>query len=142
MKMKGIEMLYAATQFKLSHKGPNEGSGVTPAVPVEPRDISSSSSLESGDEIEDISSDEERSKAYDIVKVDAEKTEGEKAEEEKAKEEQHVDDEGGNEQAADVQAEVYISEPQTKKPSATLISSSLTLSSAEYTNSFSMILLM
>ncbi|GKD04049.1 hypothetical protein Tco_1179023 [Tanacetum coccineum] len=82
---------------RLSHKGPNKGSGVTPAVPDEPRDSSSCSSSESDDEIEDISSDEERSKADDIVKVDAEKAEAEKAEEEKAEEEQHVDDEGGNE---------------------------------------------
>nr|GEX78729.1 hypothetical protein [Tanacetum cinerariifolium]GEX80102.1 hypothetical protein [Tanacetum cinerariifolium] len=41
----------------LSQKGPNEGSGVTPAVPDEPEDSSSSSYLDSDDEIKDILSD-------------------------------------------------------------------------------------
>ncbi|GJX72236.1 hypothetical protein Tco_0309407 [Tanacetum coccineum] len=58
----------------------------------------------------DISSYEERSEANDTKKVDAEKVKADKAEEEKAGKEQHID--------------------------ATLISSSLTLSSAEYSNQF------
>ncbi|GJV72868.1 hypothetical protein Tco_1492863, partial [Tanacetum coccineum] len=38
----------------LSHKGPNEGSGVTPTVLDEPSGSSSSLSLEYDDEIKDI----------------------------------------------------------------------------------------
>nr|GEY65605.1 hypothetical protein [Tanacetum cinerariifolium] len=58
-----------------------------------------------------------------------------KVDEEKAKEE-HVEDQEGNEQARDAQAEVYVSEHQIDMHVATLISSSLSLSSAEYTNQF------
>ncbi|GJW62511.1 hypothetical protein Tco_0111846 [Tanacetum coccineum] len=76
------------------------GSGVILEVPDEPKGISSTSSSESDDEIEDISNE----------KVGAE---------------QNVDDHARNEQAGDVQAKVHESEPQIEKPVATLISSSL-----------------
>nr|GEU44617.1 hypothetical protein [Tanacetum cinerariifolium] len=62
----------------VSHKGPNEGSGVTLALPDEPSGISSSSK-----------------------KVDEDKAD------EKAGEEQNVDDQARNEQAGDVQAKVH-----------------------------------
>ncbi|GJX23843.1 hypothetical protein Tco_0228288 [Tanacetum coccineum] len=78
----------------------------------EPRDSSSSLSSESDDKIKDISSDEERSEADNTKKADAEKVKADKAHEEKADEE------------------------KKEKPAATLISSSLTLSSTEYTNQF------
>ncbi|GJS57718.1 hypothetical protein Tco_0652502 [Tanacetum coccineum] len=42
----------------------------------------------------------------------------------------------GNEQAGDAQAEVHASECQSKKPKATKVSSSLTLSSVEFTSQF------
>nr|GFA78863.1 hypothetical protein [Tanacetum cinerariifolium] len=54
-----------------------------------------------------------------------------KAEKEKAVEEQSVD-----EQARKVQAKVHVSETQIEKHATTLISSRLTLSSAEYGNQF------
>ncbi|GKA79511.1 hypothetical protein Tco_0786107 [Tanacetum coccineum] len=74
----------------LSHKGPNEGSGVILEVPDEPRDSSSSSSLESDDDIKEISSDDERSEADDTKKADAEKAKTDKDEEEKNGEEQNA----------------------------------------------------
>ncbi|GJV29044.1 hypothetical protein Tco_1385492 [Tanacetum coccineum] len=81
----------------LNQKGPNEGSGVILEVLDELKGSSSTSSSESNDEIEDISSDEERSEADNTKKSDEEKIE---------------------------------------KPAATLISSSLTLSSIKYGNQF------
>ncbi|GJW27077.1 hypothetical protein Tco_0040888 [Tanacetum coccineum] len=75
-------------------KGLGEGSGVIPEIPDEPRGSSSSSGLESNDEIEDISSDDERSEANDIekfVKVEANKVNDEKTEEEKVTKEQTED---------------------------------------------------
>nr|GFC40643.1 hypothetical protein [Tanacetum cinerariifolium] len=54
---------------ELTHKSSNEGSGVTSAVPGEPRDSDNSSSSASEDEIEDISSNE----ADDTKKADIEK---------------------------------------------------------------------
>ncbi|GJX71140.1 hypothetical protein Tco_0308311 [Tanacetum coccineum] len=120
--------------LKQRPKGPGEGSSMASEVPIGPSGSSSSSS--SDDEIEDISSDKERSEANDTEKANAEKAEADKAEEENTREEQHVDGQGGNEQAGDVQAEVHVSEPQTEKPATILISSSLTLSSAEYGNQF------
>ncbi|GJR42621.1 hypothetical protein Tco_1310724 [Tanacetum coccineum] len=59
----------------LIHKDPNEGSGVTLVVLDEPSGSSSSSTLESEDEIKDISSDMERAKADDTEKPDAKTTE-------------------------------------------------------------------
>ncbi|GKD35294.1 hypothetical protein Tco_1250803, partial [Tanacetum coccineum] len=117
--------------LKQRPKGLGEGSSAEPEVPKGPSGRSRSSSSESGDEIEDKSSDEERFEAYDTKKAKAEK-----AKEENAREEQHVDGQGGNKQAGDVQAEVHVFEPQTKKPATTLIISGLTLSSAEYGNQF------
>ncbi|GKA96883.1 hypothetical protein Tco_0818978 [Tanacetum coccineum] len=144
-KLKGIKILYAAAQFKLDMKKARKankddiitqqrpkgsGSGVTPAVPDEPSSSSSSSSSESEDEIEDISSDEERSEADDTEKADAETTEiadadkvnDDKVDEEKVDEEQFMDKQDGEEQPMDEQAET----DQPKK----------TLSSAEYSNQF------
>ncbi|GJV08129.1 hypothetical protein Tco_1345785 [Tanacetum coccineum] len=140
MKLKGIEMLSTAAQFKSS-----EGSGIAPEFLDGPSGSSSSSSfdfeylegfLPTDDEARPDMSDDERSEADDTKKADAEKDELDKAEEEKAEEEHHVDDEGENKQARDIYAEVHISEPPIEKPTATLISSSITLSSAEYTNQF------
>ncbi|GJR27091.1 hypothetical protein Tco_1103323 [Tanacetum coccineum] len=145
-KLKGVETMSETARYLLEMKqarkaskddfilkqrpkGPGEGSSMAPEVPIGPSGSSSSSS--SDDEIEDISSDKERSEANDT-----EKAEADKAEEENTREEQHVDGQGGNEQAGDVQAEVHVSEPQTEKPATILISSSLTLSSAEYGNQF------
>nr|GEY87378.1 hypothetical protein [Tanacetum cinerariifolium] len=94
---------------RLSPKGQNEGSSVTPTVPDEPIDSSSSSGFNSEDEIEDISSDE----------VD----EAEKADESKKFNDKKEADE-------------QVKEEHAKKPEEINISSSLTLSSAEYTNQF------
>nr|GEZ74036.1 hypothetical protein [Tanacetum cinerariifolium] len=55
---KGVEV---EVPYGLSHKGPNEGSSVTPEFPNEPKGSSSSSNSESDDKIKDISSDDERS---------------------------------------------------------------------------------
>ncbi|GKF37205.1 hypothetical protein Tco_0113963, partial [Tanacetum coccineum] len=82
---------------------------------------SSSSSSESDDEVEDISSDKER------TKEDGSK----KAKEENYREEQPVDD-----QTDKVQAKVLVPDPQAEKPVEQLLSSSLTLSSADYGNQF------
>ncbi|GKD65726.1 reverse transcriptase domain-containing protein, partial [Tanacetum coccineum] len=77
--------------LKQRPKGLGEGSSAEPEVPKGPSGSSRSSSSESGDEIEDKSSDEERSEADDTKKVDAEKVKADKAEEEKAGKEQHID---------------------------------------------------
>ncbi|GJS99983.1 hypothetical protein Tco_0821153 [Tanacetum coccineum] len=106
----------------LSQKGPNEGSGVTLAVPDEPKDSSSSSSLASENEVEDISSDDEikgaddNKKADESKKADAENVEVGKVDkaDEKKTEEEHVRDKGGNERAGDAQAEVHVSEPKLR----------------------------
>ncbi|GJU12446.1 hypothetical protein Tco_1134842 [Tanacetum coccineum] len=124
--------------LKQHPKGPGEGSGVAPEVLDGPSGSSSSPISESEDEIEDILSDEvdDMEKPNDSKKVDDEQDAEEQAEDEQAGEEQHVDDQGGNEQARDVQAEVYVFEYQIEKPEATIVSSSLTLSSVEYENQF------
>ncbi|GJV15298.1 hypothetical protein Tco_1360621 [Tanacetum coccineum] len=124
----------------LSHKSLNKGSSVTIAVLDEPSGSSISSSSES--KIEDITSDDESDGADDKEKADDSMTTGdekatkEQADEEQAGNEQHVDDQGGNEQAGNIQAKVHISEPQIEKPGVTILSSSQTLSSAEYDNQF------
>ncbi|GJT83878.1 hypothetical protein Tco_1058220 [Tanacetum coccineum] len=116
-KLKGIETLSAIVQFMIymkesrkaskddfilqqRHKGSGEGFGVIPEVPDGPSGSSSSSSSESDDEVEDISSDKERTEA------DGSK----KAKEENSREEQPVDD-----QTDKVQAKVLVPDPQAKK---------------------------
>nr|GFC51642.1 hypothetical protein [Tanacetum cinerariifolium] len=73
-------------------------------------------------------------KTDDTKKADAKKAEADKTTNEKARKEQIVDDQVGNEQGGDVQDEVHVSKTQIEKLAATLISSSLTLSSVEYGN--------
>ncbi|GJZ34967.1 hypothetical protein Tco_0580784 [Tanacetum coccineum] len=51
-------------------------------------------------------------------------------------EEEHVRNQRGNEKAGDAQAKVYASKPQSEKPEATKVSSSIDLSSAEFTSQF------
>ncbi|GJV02727.1 hypothetical protein Tco_1336296 [Tanacetum coccineum] len=141
-KLKGVERMSETAKFllemkkarkaskedfilKQQSKGPGEGSGMALEVLDGPSGSSSSSSSEFDDEIEDISSDDERYKADDmekIKKVEADKVNDDKAEEEKVAEKQ----------TGDVQAKVNVSKPQTKKTTPPLISSSLSLSSAEY----------
>ncbi|GJW45885.1 hypothetical protein Tco_0077531 [Tanacetum coccineum] len=88
-----------------SQSGPNKGSRVTPAISDEP---SGNSSLESDDEIGDISSDDERSKA--------DKTN--KANEEKATEEKVVDEQIRDDQAKESVLE-RISKKKTKNEAKT-----------------------
>ncbi|GJY32437.1 hypothetical protein Tco_0416906 [Tanacetum coccineum] len=94
---------------KLVHKSSNEGVGVSPEVPDESDSSSSSSSSDSEVAIEDISSDEDEvsEKADNAKTVDAEKD-----------------------------TKVQVANKQPQKPEATLISSSHTLSSTEFTNQF------
>ncbi|GJY00245.1 hypothetical protein Tco_0357263 [Tanacetum coccineum] len=86
---------------RLSHKSPNEGSGMTLVVLDEPRDGSSSSSLESEEEIEDISSDDES-----LGVDDTEKAYANKVNDDKVHEEQHMDG----------QSETDQPEKKSKKP--------------------------
>ncbi|GKC93885.1 hypothetical protein Tco_1159327 [Tanacetum coccineum] len=143
-KLKGIETLFEATQYmsdmqtsskssKLVYriqqqsKGSSGGYGIIPEVPNEPKDIfgSSSSSLSgSDDEVKYVSTDNE-------TKADENKAEEGKDTEEQAKEEPPVDDQAGMEQAKGEQAKVKV--PNLVVPN---LSSSLTLSFAEYDNQF------
>ncbi|GKD30515.1 hypothetical protein Tco_1241293 [Tanacetum coccineum] len=140
-KLKGIETLSVAAQFMIDmkkirkasrneiiiqrrSKGPSEGSSVIPEVPDGPSDSSSISLSRFDDEIEDISSDNERTEVDDSKKVD----------EEKASIEQVMDEQAKIEQPRKVQSDVL--EPQVEKLPVQLISSSLTLSSAKYGNQF------
>ncbi|GJS36832.1 hypothetical protein Tco_0535214 [Tanacetum coccineum] len=154
-KLKGMEILSEATQFKidlkkdkranrnvfilqqrlrdsceessvtlevpdeLTRKSSNEGAGVTLEVPDDPSDNSSSSSSDSEEVVEDISSNEadDTMKADEVKKPDIEKD----TKEQIAKE--HV---------AKKQAE----EEEHEKPEATLISSTHTLSFAEFINQY------
>ncbi|GKA73475.1 hypothetical protein Tco_0779777 [Tanacetum coccineum] len=85
----------------------------------EPSGNSSSSSLESNDEIKDIYSDED-----------------DKATKEKDENKQVADNQPMDKQAEKVQAEKSVHEPQVEKPAIPHPSSSQTLSSAEYGNQF------
>ncbi|GJT31725.1 hypothetical protein Tco_0922144, partial [Tanacetum coccineum] len=115
--------------LKQRPKGPGKGSGVAPEVPSGPSGSSSSSCSESDNEIEDILSDDERSEAGDMEKI--EEVEDDKVNDDKAKEEKVA-----KEQIRDNQAKNSVLEPQVEKPAVPLISSSLTLSSVEYGNQF------
>ncbi|GKB40099.1 hypothetical protein Tco_0885041 [Tanacetum coccineum] len=108
---------------ELTLKSSNEGAGVTPEVPDESSDHSSSSSSDLEFAVEDISSDE----ADVTEKADDAK---------KAGEEEHSDVHGGNEQFGDAQADVRMTEPLVEKLEATKVSSSMTLSSVEFTSQF------
>ncbi|GJW59988.1 hypothetical protein Tco_0109323 [Tanacetum coccineum] len=101
---------------ELNQKGSNKGSGVTLEVLDEPRD--SLSGYSSEDEIEDISNDEEDKRDDDKEKVD----ESQKADEEILATDR-IDDEKAEEE-------------HSEKPEATKVSSSLILSSVEFTNQF------
>ncbi|GKA56279.1 hypothetical protein Tco_0755351 [Tanacetum coccineum] len=85
--LKGVERTFKTAEFLLEMKqarksikedfilkecpkGVGEGSGMAQEVPDRPSGSFSSSSSESDDEIEDISSDDERSEADDTKKVD------------------------------------------------------------------------
>ncbi|GJX92142.1 hypothetical protein Tco_0345468 [Tanacetum coccineum] len=147
-KLKGVERMSETTEFLLQLKKAkkakrpkcNKGLSVTLVVPDEPSGSSSSST--SKYEIKDISSDDESDGADDKEKADDSMTTGdekvveEQADEEHVGDEQHVDDQGGNEQARNIQAKIHVSEPHIENPEATLLSSSQTLSSAEYGNQF------
>ncbi|GJZ33877.1 hypothetical protein Tco_0579313 [Tanacetum coccineum] len=116
-KLKGLETLGLGEGSGVTPKVPdelifkssNEGAGVTPEVPNEPSDYSSSSSSDSEFGVEDISSDEAEvtEKAVNVKIVDAEKD----------KEDQ-------------------VAKEQPEMPDAPLISSSQTLSFAEFTSQF------
>ncbi|GKC84347.1 hypothetical protein Tco_1140064, partial [Tanacetum coccineum] len=67
---------------------------------------------------------------------ESKKTDDEQVAEDQVDEQVHGDDEGGNEQARDAQANFHMPEAQPKKPKATLVSSTQTLSSTEFTNQF------
>ncbi|GJZ45917.1 hypothetical protein Tco_0593513 [Tanacetum coccineum] len=72
-KRRRLETLIKETEdfiLKERPKGVGEGSGMAREVPDGPSGSFSSSSSESDDEIEDISSDDERSEADDTEKVD------------------------------------------------------------------------
>nr|GEW10156.1 hypothetical protein [Tanacetum cinerariifolium] len=148
-KMKGIEILSVAAQFKLNMKKVRKASkddfilqqrpkgsgfGVTLAVLDKPRGSSSSSSSESNDKIKDISSDDERSEADDMEKI--KKVKEDKATKEKLVDEQAGEDQVMDEQSEKVQAEDNVPMSQAEKPAEQLLRSSLTLSSAEYGNQF------
>ncbi|GJY29632.1 hypothetical protein Tco_0405399 [Tanacetum coccineum] len=123
-KLKGIETL-----LLLHNSCTCEGSRVLPEVPDGPSGSSSSSSSESYDSEGFLPTDDEASP--DKSDAEEEKAEKEKAKEERAGEEQPVNDQPGK-----VQAEDHVPEPQVKKPVEQLISSNMTLSSAEYGNQF------
>ncbi|GKE61666.1 hypothetical protein Tco_1512033, partial [Tanacetum coccineum] len=115
--------------LKQRPKGPGKGFGVAPEVPDRPSGSSSSSCSESDNEIEDISSDDERSEAGDMEKI-------EKADDDKVNDDKVKEVKVAKEQIRDNQAENSVLEPQVEKPVVPLISSSLTLSSTEYGNQF------
>ncbi|GJU44974.1 hypothetical protein Tco_1202240 [Tanacetum coccineum] len=122
-KLKGLESLSEVAQFYC----------VTPYVLDEPSDCSSSYSSDSEEAVEDISSDE----ADDTVKADeVKKADIEKETEEQVAEELVAEKQTREEKHGDEQADVYISDNHTKKPEATKVSSSMTLSSAEFMNQF------
>ncbi|GJV14841.1 putative ribonuclease H-like domain-containing protein [Tanacetum coccineum] len=102
-----------AVPDRLSHKGVNEGSGVTPVVLNELEGSLSSSSLDSDEEIEDISSDDER-----------------------AEEDQTTNEQIGVEQPENVQANESVPEPQVEQPVVPHPSYSQILSFTEYRNQF------
>nr|GEX28329.1 uncharacterized mitochondrial protein AtMg00820-like [Tanacetum cinerariifolium] len=131
--------------LKKHSKGPGEGSGVILEVPDRPSDNSESSRLKSKDEERFLSTNDEASQAKfhkertktDNTDVDAgKKDEDAKDADEQAGEEQVMDEQDGIDQTRKVQAEVSVHEPQVKKPAEQLLSSSLTLSFAEYGNQF------
>ncbi|GJW80779.1 hypothetical protein Tco_0144754 [Tanacetum coccineum] len=96
----------------LSHKSPNEGSGITLVVLDEPRDGSSSLSLDSEEEIEDISSDDESLGVDDTKKADANKVNDDKVDKE-----QHMDEQAETDQPKKVQAEDSVPKLQkSRKP--------------------------
>nr|GEV02525.1 hypothetical protein [Tanacetum cinerariifolium] len=112
-------------------------------VPNKPSDSFSSSSYDSEEAVKEISSDEadDTEKANDVkkayIKKDIkEQVAKEHVANEQAEEEEHGNDQGGNEQDGDAQVDVHISKPHIEKLEATLISSSQTLSSVEFTNQF------
>nr|GEU61007.1 hypothetical protein [Tanacetum cinerariifolium] len=91
----------------LSHKGSNEGSGVTLAAPNEPNDMEKTKKAKDGKEEEG---------------NDADKQEGE--------------DQAMDKQSKKVQAKVSIPKPHVEKPVVQQPNSSLTSSSIEYRNQF------
>ncbi|GJZ18190.1 hypothetical protein Tco_0554313, partial [Tanacetum coccineum] len=116
-------------------KGLCEGSGVILEVPDRPSDRSDSSSSKYEDEEGFLSADDEASQEKsedERTKVD----DSEKAEDVKDVDEQAMDEQAGIDQPGKVQAEVSVPDPQVEKPATQLLSTSLTLSSAEYGNQF------
>ncbi|GKD90208.1 hypothetical protein Tco_1365715, partial [Tanacetum coccineum] len=111
-KLKGLETIFEAAQFKLDMKKAIKaskddfifqqrprGSGVTPTVLDEPSGNSSSSSSYSDDEIKDIYSDED-----------------DKAAKEKDADKHVADNQPMDEQAEKVQVEKSVPKPQVEKP--------------------------
>ncbi|GJZ03928.1 hypothetical protein Tco_0537203 [Tanacetum coccineum] len=161
-KLKGIKTLSSNAQYlvdmktatKLSKddfilkkrsKGPGEISGVIPKVPDGPSDNFECSSSEYEDEERFLSTDDEASQEKsdkertktDNTDADAgKKDEDAKDTDEQAREEQAMDEQARIKQDGKVQAEVSVPEPQVEKLAEQLLSSSLTLSSAEYGNQF------
>ncbi|GJZ10582.1 hypothetical protein Tco_0545341, partial [Tanacetum coccineum] len=128
---------------ELTLKSSNEEAGVILEVPDEPSDYSSSSSFDSEFAVKDILSDKDEvtEKADDVKKADVEKDTNEQVAEEHVAEKQsrdkeHGDNHGDNEPTGDAQADVQMSETQLEKPEATKVSSTLTLSSDEFTSQF------
>ncbi|GJR21945.1 hypothetical protein Tco_0970472 [Tanacetum coccineum] len=132
-KLKGLETLSEAAQFKLNIEKARKASRHDFFIQQRPRDSGEGSRVTPKFiAVEDISSDE-----ADITKKadEAKKAETEKDTDEKAKKNM-LQNQGGNEQARDTQAEVHAFEPQIEKLKATKFSSSLTLSSNEFTSQF------
>nr|GEY81478.1 hypothetical protein [Tanacetum cinerariifolium] len=132
MKLKGLETLFEATQLKVHLKKVQKAN----------KDYFFIQQRSKGS-VEDISSDEAKvTKKADNTKIAyAEKdtkdqVDDEQVVEKQARGEEHCANQGGNEPAGDAQAHVQISKAQLQKPKATLISSSQTLSSIEFTNKF------
>ncbi|GKA70860.1 hypothetical protein Tco_0776999 [Tanacetum coccineum] len=101
---------------------------------------SDSSSSKSEDEEGFLSTDDEASQEKsedERTKVDdSEKAKDVKDADEQARKEQAMDEQAGIDQLGKVQAKVSVPDPQVEKPATQLLSTSLTLSSAEYGNQF------
>ncbi|GJS61663.1 hypothetical protein Tco_0656447 [Tanacetum coccineum] len=123
---------------KLTLKRSNKGSCVTPQVPDKPSDHSSISSSDSEFVVKDILSDEADviEKADEAKKAETEKDTKEQVTDYQAGEEEHGDGQGDNEQVGDAQADIRMTKPLVEKPETTKVSSSLTLSSGEFTSQF------
>ncbi|GJY81455.1 hypothetical protein Tco_0494206 [Tanacetum coccineum] len=133
-KLKGIETIQQ--QFQ----GSSEGAGIIQEVPDEPKDISVKADQNKPDEekADEEMKDAEKFESKKTIEehADDEKAEEEKIEEEKAEDEQVRNDQAHDEQAKDDQAGVIIPKIQQEKPEVPPTSSSLTMSSAEYSNQF------